>query len=125
MSSSDQTPPKRSTRSGRTVKAPVRYEPDPNIALEDDYSDTESIGSDEEGYEPEDIIEDEVFSEAECDEDEDEDEDENEDDENEDEDEDEDEGSVVLEEDSEMEDVLDWEHLTDNASDHSEESDED
>lgn len=29
----------RATRSGRLVREPVRYEPDPNVVLEDDYSD--------------------------------------------------------------------------------------
>lgn len=37
-STNDQAPP-RATRSGRRVREPTRYEPDPNVVLEDDYSD--------------------------------------------------------------------------------------
>ena len=42
-----QNPPSgRSTRSGRRVREPVRYEPDPNVILEDDYSDAEHSDTD-------------------------------------------------------------------------------
>lgn len=37
---------RRSTRSGRRVREPVRYEPDPNVVLEDDYGDDEHSDSD-------------------------------------------------------------------------------
>ena len=36
----------RETRSGRRVRVPVRYEPDPNVVLEDDYSDGDESDSD-------------------------------------------------------------------------------
>lgn len=36
----------RETRSGRRVRVPVRYEPDPNVVLEDDYSDGDDDGYD-------------------------------------------------------------------------------
>lgn len=38
--------PRRATRSGRRVREPVRYEPDPNVILEDDYSDGDEYDSD-------------------------------------------------------------------------------
>lgn len=38
--SSEQIAP-RNSRSGRTIRAPVRYEPDPSTVLEDDFSDSD------------------------------------------------------------------------------------
>lgn len=37
--STDDQGSSRETRSGRRVRVPVRYEPDPDVVLEDDYSD--------------------------------------------------------------------------------------
>ena len=36
---------RRSTRSGRRIREPVRYEPDPDVVLEDDYSDDEEMSA--------------------------------------------------------------------------------
>lgn len=116
----------RSTRSGRNVRAPTRYEPDPNVVLEDDYSDDDEYlsGSESDGsfIENTERLDDEEFvsdigdSEGES--------------------ETEDEGSVMDEEDSseeeesaeysdeEIDDVLDFDCLTDNATDGSISSDE-
>ena len=39
------------TRSGRSVKEPTRYEPDPDAVFEDDFSDSDcEVDSDEEQY---------------------------------------------------------------------------
>ena len=118
--------PRRSTRSGRRVREPVRYEPDPNVILEDDYSDGDEYDSesDAESYiedamdtEDEEFVSDigESGDESESDE--------------EDasvmgdgDDEEEEEGEE--EEEDEIEDVLDFDCLTDDATDGSVSSDE-
>lgn len=114
------------TRSGRSVKEPIRYEPDPDSIFEDDFSDSDcEIESDDEQYSGcESIKDEEYMSESE---------DESED-ESESEDEDEPTGLIVddvselnIESscESEDEDVLDWDCLTDDASDGSDSSDDD
>ena len=119
--------PARATRSGRRVREPVRYEPDPNVVLEDDYSDGDEYDSDsdsdsfiEEGMvtEDEEFVSDIGESEHESDSDEDEDSVLGED-ESEDESEEED-----VQSESDMEDIIDFDCLTDNATDGSLSSDE-
>ena len=117
----------RSTRSGRNVRAPTRYEPDPNVVLEDDYSDNDEYMS---GSESDDSF---VSDTARRDDDE---EFVSDIGDSEDESESEDEGSVMDEEDTDeesepdeycdedIEDVLDFDCLTDNATDGSMSSDE-
>ena len=115
-------PTRRSTRSGRRVTQPTRYEPDPNVVLEDDYSDCESecYASSEDEFtgsgneDDEEFVSDIAETDSE-DEEEDSDMSECEADESEDDDE-----SV----DDEEDDILDFECLTDNATDGSLSSDE-
>lgn len=114
MSSRENTPvapSTRSTRSGRRVREPVRYEPDPSVILEDDFSDCSSIyESDNDSY-IEELDEDDYVSEIG-------DSDSESEDESEDsmsEDDDEEEPLDEIEEDDE--DVIDFDCLTDNASD--------
>lgn len=117
----------RATRSGRRVREPVRYEPDPNVVLEDDYSDgdeydsgsdADSFIADEMDTEDEEFVSDIGESEHESDSDEDEDsvlgEDESEDES----------GDEEVQSESDMEDVIDFDCLTDNATDGSLSSDE-
>lgn len=123
MSSNDSSTPVRSTRSGRAVKAPKRYEPDPTIVLEDDFSDEDSVLS-EDGYEEELETVGDEDEEFDCVE-EMEEESESEDEDLEDEEDDEDEKTEIDTCEEEDEDVLDWDRLTENASQDSDESDED
>lgn len=117
----------RATRSGRRVREPVRYEPDPDVVLEDDYSDGDGYDSDSDAdslIEEEMDTEDEEFvsdigeSEHESDSGED-DESALEEDESDDESDDEE-----VQSESDMEDVIDFDCLTDDATDGSLSSDE-
>ena len=97
----------RRTRSGRTVRSVVRYEPDENTVFEDDAPETESVlselehqltdyeGSDSESYVTEDDDEEDTDS----------DDDEVVDDEVE----------TIAEEDEYLDDAIDWDNLTDDA----------
>lgn len=123
------------TRSGRAVRPPLRYEPDPDAILEDDFSDTPSDddwGCREEPQTDDGCIDDLTYSEEDdftaqdsqdssylsasdtsSSDDEDEDEDEDEDDDEDD--------SVPQYESDDMEnldDILDWDTLTADASEH-------
>jgi hypothetical protein len=112
--------PTRKTRSGRSVREPFRYEPDPDVVLEDDFSDTnEECDSDEETCYSADegsVVEEEYVSDS-----------------SDSEDEDDDimsqaptepcENSELPPESEDEEDVLDWDCLTDDASDGSYSSD--
>ena len=114
------------TRSGRSVKEPARYEPDPDSMIEDDFSDSDcEVDSDEEQYSGCESIKDEEYMSESSD---------SEEDEDDEEDEDEPTGLVVdgfselnpgssSESENEDEDVLDWDCLTDDASDGSDSSD--
>ena len=119
------TPVTRKTRSGRSVKEPTRYEPDPDAILEDDFSDSDcGYESEEDGYSEEElpIEDDEYMSDSSESDDEDDDMAET--------------MSTTVErslengepgcpsDDEDEEDVLDWDCLTDDATDGSESSDE-
>lgn len=89
------------TRSGRSVRRVVRYEPDPDTVFEDDtnYSDSScDIESEEELSEPSSESESEISS-----------------DEDSDDDDEEEEVETVAEDDQYLEDALDWDRLTENA----------
>ena len=110
----------RQTRSGRSVKEPTRYEPDPDSIIEDDFSDSDCEDhSDDEVFSGcESIADDEYMSESS---------------DSEDEEEEDDSVSVCVDtctesepvcvSEDEDEDVLDWDCLTDDASDGSDSSD--
>jgi len=113
----DTTPRQYTTRSGRVTRRAVRYEPDPNTVFVDDNADYGSEDEDQNSVILGDDSEDESVRESEIDEDTDISEDE------EDEEEEEDiltETSSVMPSDIEDydddEDVLDWDNLTDQAS---------
>jgi hypothetical protein len=114
--------PTRQTRSGRSVKEPSRYEPDPDVALEDDFSDVDGDfeSEEEECYSADEgsiVEEDEVYESSDS-------EDEDDDDETMSQAPTEISGNPELPPESEdEEDVLDWDCLTDDASDGSYSSD--
>ncbi len=128
-STNDQRPA-RATRSGRRVREPVRYEPDPDVILEDDFSDgdeydsesdSESLMEEEMDADDEEFVSDIGESEYESESDED---DESILGESEDEPEYDSEEEEIPSE-SDIEDIIDLDCLTDNATDCSMSSDED